>query len=112
MSLTSLRAGRLTGTFAWKTFPGDCDHGSQEFQSDIIHHRIETKNQAVLAAGEIKDANKAGVLTTAGIRGNFFLLFGNSNYDLYKTIEKVLRMCFANSCCALVVHFAGEQWPD
>jgi hypothetical protein len=48
MPLTSLRGGSLTGTFAGQTFPGD--HGPLEFQSDIIHHRIEAKNQAILAA--------------------------------------------------------------
>jgi hypothetical protein len=37
-----------------KKFPGDCDHGPREFQSDIIHHRIETKIQAILAAGASK----------------------------------------------------------
>jgi hypothetical protein len=49
MPLTRLRGGHDTGTFAGKTFPGDCDHGPREF-----HHRIETKNQAVLAAGASK----------------------------------------------------------
>jgi hypothetical protein len=37
-----------------KRYPGDCDRGPREFQSDIIHHRIETKIQAVLAAGASK----------------------------------------------------------
>ena len=41
-------------TFAGKRYPGDCDRGPREFQSDIIHHRIETKIQAVLAAGASK----------------------------------------------------------
>ena len=54
MPLTRLRGGHETGTFAGKTFPGDCDHGPREFQSDIIHHRIETKIQAVLAVGASK----------------------------------------------------------
>jgi hypothetical protein len=31
----------------------ECE-SSSEFESDIIHHRIETKNQAVLAAGASK----------------------------------------------------------
>ena len=86
MPLTRLRGGHETGTFAGKTFPGDCDHGPREFQSDIIHHRIETKIQAVLAVGASKkDANKAGVLTAAGIRGNFLLVLGNAIVGLYKT---------------------------
>jgi hypothetical protein len=44
----------LTGTFAMKTFPGDSHRAPQEFQSGIIKHRIETKNQAILAAGARK----------------------------------------------------------
>ncbi len=34
--------------------------------------------------GEQKDANKAGVLTAAGIRGNFLLVLGNVIVGLYK----------------------------
>ncbi len=40
-----------TGSLAGKTFPGDCERGPRDFQSNIIHHRIETQNQAVFAAG-------------------------------------------------------------
>ena len=86
MPLTRSRGGHETGTFAGKTLPGDCDHGQREIQSDIIHHRIETKNQAVLAAGASKKTQKkAGVLTAAGIRGNFLLVLGNAIVGLYKT---------------------------
>jgi len=45
-----------------------CDRGPQEFQSDIIHHRIETKIQAVFAAGASKKTQIRSVLTAAFIR--------------------------------------------
>ncbi len=37
-----------------ENFPGDCEHGPQEFQLDIIHHGFETHNQAISAAGASK----------------------------------------------------------
>ena len=45
-----------------------CDRGPREFQSDIIHHRIETKIQAVLAAGASKKTQIRSVLTATFIR--------------------------------------------
>jgi hypothetical protein len=35
-------------------FPGDCKHGPQEFQLDIVHYGIETHNLAIKAAGGSK----------------------------------------------------------
>ena len=63
MPLTRLRGGHFSG----KRYPGDCDRGPREFQSDIIHHRIETKIQAVLAAGASKKTQIRSVLTAAFI---------------------------------------------
>jgi len=61
MPLTRLRGGHFSG----KRYPGDCDRGPREFQPDIIHHRIETKIQAVLAAGASKKTQIRSVLTAA-----------------------------------------------
>ena len=54
--LSSFRCDGETGILPEKTFPGDCERGPQKFQSDINRHRIETQNQAVLAAGASKKA--------------------------------------------------------
>jgi hypothetical protein len=39
---------------AKEKIPGDCKHGPQKFPLDIIHHGIETRNQAISAAGASK----------------------------------------------------------
>ena len=44
---TDFEGGCETGMVAKENFPGDCKHGPQEFQLDIIHHGIETHNQAI-----------------------------------------------------------------
>ncbi len=50
----------------------------KQYRRDIIHHRIETKNQAIL---QKKTEVKAGVLvlTAADIRGNFLCCWGAEN---------------------------------
>jgi hypothetical protein len=70
MPLTRLRGGHFSG----KRYPGDCDRGPREFQSDIIHHRIETKIQAVLAAGASKKTQIRSVLTAAFIHSRSRIL--------------------------------------
>ena len=70
----SLRGDHLRGTIAGKKSPGDCDHGPGKFQSDIIHHSIETKNQAVLAAGASKKTQIRSVLTAAFIHSRSRIL--------------------------------------
>jgi hypothetical protein len=45
---------------AKEIFPGDCQHGPQEFQLDIIHHGFETHNEAISAAG-VSKKNETGV---------------------------------------------------
>ena len=75
MPLTRLRGGHFSG----KRYPGDCDRGPREFQSDIIHHRIETKIQAVLAAGASKKTQIRSVLTAAFIKFHSFTFLPNQD---------------------------------
>jgi hypothetical protein len=58
---TDFGGGCETGMVAKEKFPGDCNHGTREFQLDIIHHGNETHNQAISAAG-------AGKKTEMGVR--------------------------------------------
>ena len=53
-SPTDFGGGCETGMAAKQIFPGDCKHGSREFQLDIIRHGFETHNQAISAAGASK----------------------------------------------------------